>query len=185
MYRSAHSSHKEVFYFMKNMYNKKIIGVLVLCLICIGFIFAIPTKIDTVQTTQNIEKNSTENVVSVTGSVNDVVQTPIKSQASIVSSSSAEVIKPSVTLKLDGYVGVVEIEEKTTVLEVMQKAAQDKQIIFDGKEYSGLGFFVTRVGSLVNGDGKNLMYYVNDKEASVGVSSYVLSDGDIIEWKLK
>lgn len=170
---------------MKNMYNKKIIGVLVLCLICIGFIFAISTKIDTIQTTQNIEKNSTENVIPVTNGVDSVVQKPIKPQVSMVSSSSIEVIKPSVTLKFDGYVSTIEIGEKTTVLEVMQKAAQNNQITFDGKEYVGLGFFVTQVGTLVNGDGKNLMYYINDKEASVGVSSYVLSDGDIIEWKLK
>ena len=29
------------------------------------------------------------------------------------------------------------------------------------------------------------MYYINDKEASLGVSSYTVKEGDIIEWKLK
>lgn len=167
------------------MYNKKIIGILVLCLICIGFIFAIPSKIETIQITQDIEKDIKEVVKPITDNTNDKAKISAKSQVGVTSSSSIEAIKPVATLKLDGYVGTVEIGEKTTVLEAMQKAAQNNQITFDGKEYPGLGFFVTRVGSLVSGDGKNLMYYVNDKEASVGVSSYVLSDGDIIEWKLK
>jgi len=30
-----------------------------------------------------------------------------------------------------------------------------------------------------------LLYYINGKEASVGVSTYKPKNGDIIEWKLK
>lgn len=56
---------------------------------------------------------------------------------------------------------------------------------FDGKLYPGLGFFVTQVGTLSQGEGKNLMYFINGKEASVGVSSYTLKNGDVIEWKLQ
>ena len=58
-------------------------------------------------------------------------------------------------------------------------------IYFDGKNYPGLGFFVTDIGPLHSGYGKNLLYYVNGKEATVGVSLYTLKDGDIIEWKLE
>ncbi|MBI3305996.1 DUF4430 domain-containing protein [Candidatus Nomurabacteria bacterium] len=64
--------------------------------------------------------------------------------------------------------------------------AQNKgQMSFSGKNYPGLGFFVTEIGTLRAGNGKNLLYYINEKEASVGVSSYTLKDGDIIEWKLE
>ena len=59
------------------------------------------------------------------------------------------------------------------------------KIEFAGKNYPGLGFFVTDIGSLHAGNGKYLLYYVNGKEATVGVSSYRLKNGDIIEWKLK
>ena len=55
----------------------------------------------------------------------------------------------------------------------------------NGKNYPGLGFFVTDIGSLHSGNGKNLLYYINGKKASVGVSSYALKNGDIIEWKLE
>jgi hypothetical protein len=59
------------------------------------------------------------------------------------------------------------------------------KITFSGRNYPGLGFFVTDIGTLHSGDGKNLLYYINGKEATVGVSLYKLKDGDIIEWKLK
>lgn len=59
------------------------------------------------------------------------------------------------------------------------------KIALSGKNYPGLGFFVTDIGSLHAGSGKSLLYYINGKEATVGVSSYTLKDGDIIEWKLK
>lgn len=75
--------------------------------------------------------------------------------------------------------------EKMTVYDVMKILKTENKITFEGKEYSGLGFFVTSVNSLKTGGGKNLMYYVNDKEASVGISTYVIKEGDIIEWKLK
>ena len=54
-----------------------------------------------------------------------------------------------------------------------------------GKDYTSLGFFVTDIGSLHSGGGKNLLYYVNDKEASVGVSNYIPQSGDRIDWKLE
>ena len=59
------------------------------------------------------------------------------------------------------------------------------KIIFSGKNYPGLGFFVTDIDSLHSGNGKDLLYYINGKEASVGISTYILKDGDIIEWKLE
>ena len=64
-------------------------------------------------------------------------------------------------------------------------AKENKQITFSGKNYPGLGFLVTGIGPLQSGGGKYLFYYINNQEASVGVSSYLLKDGDVIEWKLK
>ncbi len=56
---------------------------------------------------------------------------------------------------------------------------------FSGKNYPGLGFFVTDIGSLHEGGGKHLFYYINNVEASVGVSLYVPKNGDTILWKLR
>jgi hypothetical protein len=77
------------------------------------------------------------------------------------------------------------ITDKTTVYDAMQTLASNGELSFEGKQYTGLGFFVTSIGSLQSGAGKNLMYYVNGEEAGLGVSSYIIKGGDKIEWKLK
>ncbi len=73
----------------------------------------------------------------------------------------------------------------TLFYDTLVQAKNAGKITFSGKNYPGLGFFVTDIGSLHSGNGKNLLYYINGKEAQVGVSSYTLNSGDTIEWKLK
>lgn len=72
-----------------------------------------------------------------------------------------------------------------SLLSILTSAKERGEITFSGKEYSGLGFFVTELGSLKEGDGKHLMYYINGKEASVGVSLYIPKVGDVVTWELK
>lgn len=72
-----------------------------------------------------------------------------------------------------------------SLYEVMKEAREKKQIDFKGRNYPGLGFFVTDVGSLHENNNQNLMYYINGQEAEVGISSYLPQDGDIISWELK
>jgi hypothetical protein len=79
----------------------------------------------------------------------------------------------------------VQATGNATVYDTMNSLMSEGKITFEGKNYLGLGFFVTQINSLQSGDGKNLMYYINGTEAPVGVSSYVVQEGDIIEWKLK
>ena len=77
------------------------------------------------------------------------------------------------------------VPENSSVLEALVLAQQEKLTTFSGKEYPALGFFVSDSGSLHSGDSNYLIYYINEQEASVGVSSYELKDGDTIEWKLE
>lgn len=72
-----------------------------------------------------------------------------------------------------------------SLLSILTAAKDRGEITFSGKEYSGLGFFITELGSLKEGNGKHLMYYINGKEASVGVSIYVPKTGDLVVWELK
>ena len=91
---------------------------------------------------------------------------------------SITIIAGDKTLQIASYTG-------TSLYDALVSAKDSGQIEFSGKNYSGLGFFMTSIGNLYRGNGENLFYYINNKEASVGVSSYLLQDGDIIEWKLK
>ena len=77
------------------------------------------------------------------------------------------------------------VAPNTFFYNALVQAKNQEQILFDGKNYPGLGFFVTNIGTLHSGNRKNLLYYINGKKATVGVSSYKLKDGDIIDWKLE
>ena len=79
----------------------------------------------------------------------------------------------------------LQITQGQTLYEILQNEENKKLILFDGKEYTGIGFFVTSIGNLHQENGKYLMYYVNGIEASLGISQYVPKSGDLIEWKLK
>jgi hypothetical protein len=72
-----------------------------------------------------------------------------------------------------------------SLLSILTDVQKRGEITFSGKEYTGLGFFVTELGSLKEGDGKHLMYSINGKEASVGVSNYIPKTGDTVLWELK
>ena len=73
----------------------------------------------------------------------------------------------------------------TIFYDTLVEARNEGSITFSGKNYPGLGFFVTDIGKLHSGNGQYLLYYINGKEATVGVSLYKLMDGDVIEWKLE
>ena len=91
----------------------------------------------------------------------------------------------AITIIVEGKVLNITPVNGMSLYDALVLAKEKSDIQFSGKDYSGLGFFVTDIGSLHSGNGKYLIYSINNKEASVGVSSYLLKDGDIIEWKLK
>ncbi len=97
---------------------------------------------------------------------------------SIKNTISITVIVGDATLHLVSQAG-------SSLYEALVSGKNSSYIEFSGKNYSGLGFFMTDIETFHSGDGKYLFYYINGKEASVGVSSYLPKDGDIIEWKLK
>lgn len=114
----------------------------------------------------------------------DVQNTPPVSES--VENSIPEVTSVSETFRLTAG-GTDNLFPITggSLLSILTAAKDRGEITFSGKEYSGLGFFVTQLGSLKEGNGKHLMYYINGKEASVGVSIYVPKTGDLVVWELK
>ena len=79
----------------------------------------------------------------------------------------------------------LEINENSSVFEVMKKLQDEKEneFSFNYKEYPGMGAFVNEINGMKGKSGAYWIYYVNEKEASVGVSSYILKEGDSILWK--
>lgn len=89
----------------------------------------------------------------------------------------------SLTVLKHRYLTNFEIGE--TLFDLMNKLKSDTKepFIFNYKEHSGLGIFVTEINGVSESPGKYWLYYVNNKEASVGVRDYILKAGDSIEWR--
>jgi exopolysaccharide biosynthesis protein len=79
----------------------------------------------------------------------------------------------------------ISVPENTTVYGLMDSLKQRGDISFNGKSSAEFGFFVEEINGKKNSADTNTywIYYINDKAAAVGISSYVLKPGDIISWK--
>lgn len=132
--------------------------------------------------TQNVKESSSIHVQkeSLSTPQKSIEQNNLKKEdASLQEEASyAALSAGSVNVKL-------KIVPDKSLYEILQLEENKKLISFKGKEYTGIGFFVTNIGSLDQDDGKYLMYYVNGIEASSGISNYIPKEGDVIEWKLK
>jgi len=76
----------------------------------------------------------------------------------------------------------VKTEEGINVYDVM-KSAENDGFSFKGKEYPSLGFFVEEINGVKGEPGEYWIYYVNGEKAQVGISKYIVKDGDIINWR--
>jgi len=87
----------------------------------------------------------------------------------------------SVTLNVFNKNYLINIEEGANIYDAM-KSISDSSFSFKVKEYSGLGYFVEEINGIKGSPGKYWIFYVNGKEASVGILNFILKDGDIIRW---
>ena len=60
--------------------------------------------------------------------------------------------------------------------------AKDNNFTFHAQEYKGMGYFVDMINGVYGSPGAYWVYYINDKKASVGISQYIVKEGDIIRW---
>ncbi len=75
------------------------------------------------------------------------------------------------------------ITDGSTAFEAMDSLSKEnKNFSFKYTEHSGMGNFITEINGEKGTPGKYWIYYINDEKPGVGVSKYVLKDGDIIKW---
>ncbi|MBK5215473.1 MAG: DUF4430 domain-containing protein [Candidatus Pacebacteria bacterium] len=97
---------------------------------------------------------------------------------------SEETIKVSLTVLDKKY--DIEIKKDSSLIEVMKKieleSINENKFSFKYTDNYSLGSFITEINGARGTPGKYWIYYVNGELASVGVSNYILKDGDIINW---
>ena len=77
--------------------------------------------------------------------------------------------------------------EGTTVLDALLAAKAHPHGVSFKRRGSGRSALITAIGGAKNEGGgaqsKNWIYYVNDKQAEVGVGAHALAPGDVVLWK--
>ena len=78
----------------------------------------------------------------------------------------------------------------STVLGLLDAAAEEGNFAIETEYYSGLGSLVTSIAEVENGrehEGEELnwIYYLNGELGTVGAGSQTLDDDDLVEWKFE
>jgi hypothetical protein len=70
-----------------------------------------------------------------------------------------------------------------SVYDFMSRLRSEGKINFTEKNYTGLGEFIVSINGLKQNEDLTWIYYVNGKEAQVGISNYKINAGDTVTWK--
>ncbi|MEK7081157.1 MAG: DUF4430 domain-containing protein, partial [Patescibacteria group bacterium] len=86
-------------------------------------------------------------------------------------------------LEINGTRYEEEITGQISVYDFMNKFRGEGKINFTEKNYTGMGKFIETINGIKGNGNQNWIYYVNGKEAQVGVSNYKINPGDVVSWK--
>lgn len=187
---------------MKNKFNKIYISIVIIAVILlIVFVFFSNTNIQKVRNTSEfidtnltssdefkLKKDTRQDFVNIEkiDTKKNTTETEIKNISNENTDENTQDINTEkISLTAGSVVLDLNIIQGETLYDILLAKENENLIEFKAKEYPGIGFFVTDIGSLHQNNGKYLMYYINNKEASFGVSSYIPKDGDVIRWELK
>lgn len=125
--------------------------------------------------------------------VNNLNNSVLESQKNVTSNkvikselvSKPSVVKISAKIIIDKLILQPKFEPGKSLYDILIMEKENDKLNFVGKNFSGMGFFVSSIGDLKEADNKHLIYFVNGKSPNIGISNYILKDKDVVEWQLK
>ncbi|KKR70662.1 MAG: hypothetical protein UU13_C0002G0007 [Candidatus Nomurabacteria bacterium GW2011_GWB1_40_7] len=96
---------------------------------------------------------------------------------------SENVLPETAILEINKTRHETELAGSETVYDFMDKLRDEGKINFTEKTYAGMGKFIVSINGVKSNGAENWIYYVNGKEAQVGVSNYKIKAGDLVSWK--
>lgn len=156
---------------------KKILGTLV---IIIGVALIIASYIFPSQN-RDIVRNELSELPQNTSTTTTPSTTSVQKSAKVKPQSAEKLIPITFVFKNASY--SVNVKEYTTGYEAMQKLASTTAFTFKATYNSGLGYFIDEINGVPNTSRTFWIYYVNGKEATVGISMYIMKPGDSINWR--
>ena len=161
----------------KKINKNKLFGILSLILgivlICIGFFVIKPKEAIAPESRQ--AQTAPGKVITSSQKINTAVN--------ITSSSTEKTSQNSINFSVNGKIFSLNFIQGDTFEKIIKDSAAKRLIDIKGANFSGLGFFVESINGIKEGNGYSWIYYINGKKATVGVSTYRLQNGDLIEWK--
>jgi uncharacterized membrane protein len=90
-----------------------------------------------------------------------------------------------VVLNVSNHTYNIKVKDGSTVYDAMiaLQSRKENNFSFSSKNYPSLGNFIYKINGVKGTPGKYWIYYINGKKASLGVSKYILKEGDRISWK--
>lgn len=98
--------------------------------------------------------------------------------------TSAPACSSTVRIIIESAIYVPCIANGTSLLAAMQAATADG-LVFTGKEYPSLGFFIESINGKRGENGYYWFLYINGESSSAGASQTLVSAGDDVEWRYK
>jgi hypothetical protein len=92
----------------------------------------------------------------------------------------------SVSLAVGEKTYQTKIDEGSNVYELMQKLANETDLKFVAKEFSGLGYYIEEINGVASDPQANKywMFSINGVPSNTGISQTILKEGDAVEWKM-
>lgn len=89
------------------------------------------------------------------------------------------------TIAVETHTATYDVSPGDTALDALSYLdSRDPDLSLRTKDYVGLGTLVTGMYSKENGyENKYWQYRVNGVDPGIGADSYMLSDGDVVEWR--
>ena len=125
--------------------------------------------------TQKIEPVvTTENTPPVLGTVK-----PQPPRVSVIPDT-----RPTIAFSVEGTMYQMPIVVGETLEQAMERFQNENHSFsFHGKKIPGMGFFVTEMNGVKEGDGKYWVYYIHNVSATRGISTQEIKVGDVIRWE--
>lgn len=90
-----------------------------------------------------------------------------------------------VSLAVQGKTYSFSVPAGSSVYDMMRQAQDQALLMFNAKDFKGLGKFIDEINTIKNSDTDKMywVYYLNGQSATEGVSQYKLKAGDVIKWE--
>lgn len=154
-------------------------------ILAILFILSLSLFIFSIFPKKSIEKSSSITYINKEVPISPIQEASHQNNPIVTNTAIGKIQTQTITLVAGAVNKKLEFTSGQTLYEILLAESSKNLLEFKGKEHTGIGFFVTDIGTLHQDNGRYLMYYINGVEASYGVSKYVPKSGDLIEWKLK